>query len=83
MLGVDPALCPATHPARMILAESLPAGEAPPPAPDGSLETRSTSCCSDASDSCAAAALRAGTLSKSASISLTTSLESLARIRDC
>ena len=56
--GADPALCPTTHTARMLLAESTPASEAPPPAPDGSLETRSTSCCSDAGDSCAAAALR-------------------------
>ena len=81
--GADPALCPATHPARMMLAESPPAGEAPLFAPDGSPETRSTSCCSDASDSRAAAALGAGAVSKSASISPTTSLESLARIRDC
>ena len=45
--GADPALCPTTHTARMLLAESYPANEASPPAHAGSPETRSAGSCFD------------------------------------
>ena len=63
--GADPALGPTTYTARMLLDKSYPANEAYPPAPDGSLETCSTSCCSEAGDSCVAAAFGTGAVSKS------------------
>ena len=98
MIGIDPALCPTTHIARLVLAESYLASETSPLARDGSLETCSTGCCSDKSCAVAADAVadcpndevvvglsvpRTGALSKTASAFPTTSLESLARIRDC
>ena len=63
--GADPALGPTTYTACMLLDKSYPANEAYPPAPDGSLETCSTSCCSEAGDSCVAAAFGTGAVSKS------------------
>ena len=54
MPGADPALCPTTHTARMLLDKTYPANEASPPTHAGSPEMRSAGSCFD--DTCPAAA---------------------------